>query len=315
MPTYVLGDQRGRRVIVADGQIGLVARFETTKLGTKIPLKQGVTVRQETRKAIRPHRATGIAMLEVGELQLLKHVRTDTIGTQRHITQRAEFVVVQEAFAATETTAYADWLLPASTWGEKLGTVTNSERRISRVRAAVVAPGAARHDWQIGAQLARRLERHLRPSLPSLFPYDTANADAGAEAVWNEHRESTHGRDLDITGLSWAVLEVKGPQQWPMPQGASQGRQRLYGDAVFATTDGRARFDVQAWQEPAVPRDARHPFSLNTGRLRDQWHGMTRTGQLGRQFAHVSEPQLQVSPQDMQRLQLQDGDLDRKSVV
>jgi assimilatory nitrate reductase catalytic subunit len=92
-------------------------------------------------------------------------------------------------------------------------------------------------------------------------------------------------------------------------QGASQGRQRLYGDAVFATEDGRARFDAQPWQAPAVPRDARHPFSLNTGRLRDQWHGMTRTGQLGRLFAHVSEPQLQVSPQDMQRLQLQEGDL------
>lgn len=227
----------------------------------------------------------------------------------RRALERAELVVVQEAFAATETTAYADWLLPASTWGEKLGTVTNSERRISRVRAAVVAPGAARHDWQIGVQLARRLEQHLRPSLPSLFSYDTVNADVGAEAIWNEHRESTRGRDLDITGLSWTVLEVKGPQQWPMPQGASQGRQRLYGDAVFATDDGRARFDAQPWQAPAVPRDARHPFSLNTGRLRDQWHGMTRTGQLGRLFAHVSEPQLQVGPQDMQRLQLQDGDL------
>ncbi|MEG0675135.1 MAG: molybdopterin-dependent oxidoreductase [Comamonas sp.] len=227
----------------------------------------------------------------------------------RRALERAELVVVQEAFAATETTAYADVLLPATTWGEKLGTVTNSERRISRVRSAVAAPGLAQHDWQIGVQLAQRLERRLRPGLPSLFAYDTDHAEAGAEAIWNEHRESTRGRDLDITGLSWSVLEAQGPQQWPMPSGADTGVKRLYADGRFATADGRATFDVQPWKAVAVPRDARHPFSLNTGRLRDQWHGMTRTGQLGRLFSHVSEPQLQMHVQDMQRLQLQSGDL------
>ncbi|MEF9947068.1 MAG: molybdopterin-dependent oxidoreductase [Comamonas sp.] len=227
----------------------------------------------------------------------------------RRALERAELVVVQEAFAVTETTAYADWLLPATTWGEKLGTVTNSERRISRVRAAVAAPGLARHDWQIGVQLSRRLEPLVRPGKPSLFGYDISRAEAAAEAIWNEHRESTRGRDLDITGLSWQMLEEKGPQQWPVPSGAAQGTQRLYTDGRFVTDDGRARFDAQPWKPVAVQRDARHPFSLNTGRLRDQWHGMTRTGQLGRLFAHVSEPQLQVHPQDMQRLRLRDGDL------
>lgn len=227
----------------------------------------------------------------------------------RRALERAELVVVQEAFAQTETTAYADVLLPATTWGEKLGTVTNSERRISRVRAAVSVPGFARHDWQIGVQLARRLEPLVRPGKPSLFDYDTSNAQAAVQAIWNEHRESTRGRDLDITGLSWSLLEDKGPQQWPMPNGAEHGTQRLYTDGQFATDDGRARFDVQPYQAVAVPRDARHPFSLNTGRLRDQWHGMTRTGQLGRLFAHVAEPQLQMHPQAMQRLKLQAGDL------
>ncbi|MEF9964555.1 MAG: molybdopterin-dependent oxidoreductase [Comamonas sp.] len=227
----------------------------------------------------------------------------------RRALERAELVVVQEAFAQTETTAYADWLLPATTWGEKLGTVTNSERRISRVRAAVAAPGQARHDWQIGVQLAQRLERHLRPGRPSLFAYDTEQAERGCEAIWSEHRDSTRGRDLDITGLSWALLEAQGPQQWPLPSGAAQGRQRLYSDGVFATDDGRARFDAQPWKPVAVPRDAQFPFSLNTTRLRDQWHGMSRTGQLGRLFAQASEPSLQAHPQDMQRLQLQDGDL------
>jgi assimilatory nitrate reductase catalytic subunit len=137
-------------------------------------------------------------------------------GLVRRALQRAEFVIVQEAFATTATCAYADLLLPATTWGEKTGTVTNSERRISRVRPAVAAPGAARHDWRIAVDCARRMETRLRPGLPSLFPYDTENAAAGAEAIWNEHRESTRGRDLDITGLSWDLLEAQGPQHWPL---------------------------------------------------------------------------------------------------
>ena len=102
---------------------------------------------------------------------------------------------MQEAFGTTATCAFADLLLPATTWGEKDGTVTNSERRISRVRAAVPPPGQARHDWRIVVDVARRLETMLRPAGTTLFPYETA------ESIWNEHRESTRGRDLDITGL------------------------------------------------------------------------------------------------------------------
>lgn len=230
-------------------------------------------------------------------------------ATVRRALQRAEFVVVQEAFATTETCAYADLLLPATTWGEKDGTVTNSERRISRVRPAVTAPGSTRHDWQIGVDFARRLEALLKtPSAASgrgglaLFPYDTP------ESIWREHRESTRGRDLDITGLSYAALEAA-PQQWPFPAGAATGRVRLYEDGVFPTPDGRARFADVAYRPLAEPRESRYPFSLTTGRLRDQWHGMSRTGTLGRLFGHVPEPALQMHPQDMDRGQLKDGDL------
>lgn len=223
-------------------------------------------------------------------------------ATVRRALERAEFVIVQEAFATTATCTYADLLLPATTWGEKDGTVTNSERRISRVRPAVWPAGEARHDWAIAAEVARRLEARLRPGRPSLFPYDAP------EAVWNEHRESTRGRDLDITGLSYARLEAA-PQQWPFPAGATQGRARLYEDGVFATADGRARFVDAPWAAPAEPRDARYPFSLNTGRLRDQWHGMSRTGTIGRLFGHVAEPALEMHAQDMARLKLAEGDL------
>jgi len=222
-------------------------------------------------------------------------------ATVRRALERCEFVVVQEAFSTTATCAYADLLLPASTWGEKDGTVTNSERRISRVRPAVSSPGDARNDWAIGVDFARRLEERLGRA-QTLFPYDTP------ESVWNEHRESTQGRDLDITGMSYAMLEAA-PQQWPLRKGETVGRARLYEDGIFPTPDGRARFVDTPYKPVAEAREARYPFSLNTGRLRDQWHGMSRTGTLGRLFGHAAEPTLQMHPQDMARRQIAEGDL------
>ena len=257
---------------------------------------------------------TAVEMFEAaadGEIKLLWIACTNPAqslpdqATVRRALERAEFVVLQEAFATTATAPFADLLLPASTWGEKSGTVTNSERRISRVRSAVPAAGAARDDWSIVVDVARRIEARLRPGRPSLFPY------ADVESVWNEHRESTRGRDLDITGLSYALIERDGPQQWPRPEGATTSRARLYTDGRFATPDGRARFFDADAKPPAEPRDARFPFSLTTGRLRDQWHGMSRTGTLGRLFGHVAEPGVDLCTQDMARLNVGEGDLVR----
>lgn len=252
-------------------------------------------------------------------------------ATVRRALQRAEFVVVQEAFNTTSTCDYADLLLPATTWGEKTGTVTNSERRISRVRPAVPAPGETRHDWAIAVDFARRLElllqtrntvrpglgencpkpgeaglaglRQTQPERGGLFPYEDA------ESVWNEHRESTRGRDLDITGMSYAMLETEGPQQWPLPEGRTAGKVRLYEEGIYPTADGKARFANTVYKPVAEPRESRFPFSLITGRLRDQWHGMSRTGTLGRLFGHVAEPVIQMNPQDMVRRLINEGDL------
>ncbi|MBL0718319.1 nitrate reductase [Piscinibacter sp. Jin2] len=216
---------------------------------------------------------------------------------------RCEFVVLQEAFGGTETAALADLLLPAATWGEKDGSVTNSERRISRVRAAVPPPGEARADWQIAVDVAQRLEARLRPGRATLFPYPTP------EAVWNEHRESTRGRDLDITGLSWARLEAEGPQHWPCADADAPATARLYTDFRFATADGRARFIDTPWKPVAEPCDARHPFALSTGRLRDQWHGLSRSGTVARLWAHAPQPVVQMHPQDLARRGLREGEL------
>ncbi len=222
----------------------------------------------------------------------------------RRALERAEFVVVQEAFA-TETTAFADLLLPAATWGEKEGTVTNSERRISRVRRAVEPPGMAWPDWRIAIEFGRRLAKRLachRASSGAAPDFESA------EELWNEHRATTIGRDLDIGGLSYAILDRDGPQQWPYRAGARTGMARLYENGVFATPDGRARFVPTPYAAVADPIDARFPLRLTTGRLRDQWHGMSRTGRTSALAGHVSQPRLALNVDDMALAGLRAGD-------
>ena len=196
---------------------------------------------------------------------------------------------------------------------------TCAERTASQTPGTTgIAGTGPRHDWAIAVDFAQRLEQALGRKEQTLFPY------TDAESIWNEHRESTRGRDLDITGLSYAILE-DAPQQWPcteamaatamdactdkVTQAPALGQARLYTDGIFPTPDGRARFAHVKYQPVAEPREARYPFSLNTGRLRDQWHGMSRTGTLGRLFGHVREPALQMHPQDMARRLLAEGDL------
>jgi len=228
-------------------------------------------------------------------------------GAMHEALENAEFVVVQEAYANTATVQFADVLLPAATWGEKGGTVTNSERRISRVLPAVPAYGEALPDWKIAVEVARRLEQRLTERLPAgkatLFPYDST------ESIWLEHRESTRGRDLDITGLSYEILETSGPQQWPMREGESQGKVRLYEDGIFPTDTGRANFMASPYTATAEAVDARFPIALTTGRLRDQWHGMSRTGTLARLYSHAPEACVEISPRDAARLWLAQGEL------
>ena len=213
----------------------------------------------------------------------------------------AEFVVVQEAYSDTETVAYADVLLPASTWGEKEGTVTNSERCISRVRSVVPSAGEARPDWKIVVDFAQRLSHRLEK--PHLLNF------LSTEVIFNEHRSTTLGRDLDIGGLSYALLESAGPQQWPFAQDATQGKKRLYDDGIFPTPTGRANFVNTKYVAVAEASDIHYPLHLTSGRLRDQWHGMSRTGKLGRLFSHVEEPLIAMHAADMAQRALSDGDI------
>ena len=218
------------------------------------------------------------------------------------------FVAVSDCWP-TDTTRFADVVLPAAAWGEKDGAVTNSERCISRQRSFRPAPGAARADWWMLAQVARRMG------------WETAFAYRNPAEIFREHaalsafeNDGAKRRLFDIGALadvSDEGYEKLAPIQWPLRRGAS-GARRLFGDGKgFPTADGRGRFVPTPYRPPAVPADDQWPLVLNTGRVRDQWHTMTRTGRLPRLMAHEREPVLDVHPSDAQRFGLADGGLAR----
>ena len=221
-----------------------------------------------------------------------------------------DLVIVSDLTADTDTAACADILLPAAGWGEKDGTVTNSERRISRQRAFTAPPGEARPDWWILTQVARRLGHG------AAFPYE------GAAEVFREHASLTaldNGgtRDLDLgalAGISDLDYEGLAPIQWPAPAGetpALQPQPRPFADGRFYTENGKARFVAVTTRPPAFAPDADYPLVLNTGRVRDQWHTMTRTSRAPRLNAHTPEPFVQIHPADAGRHGLVYADLAR----
>ncbi|ARP91473.1 nitrate reductase [Bordetella genomosp. 9] len=221
----------------------------------------------------------------------------------RQALAKAELVVVQEAYRGTETVGYADLVLPAATWPEKSGTMTNSERRVSRVRAAIAPPGDAMADWRLAAGVARWLARRIAPEKAALFDY------ADEAAVFAEHVRFTAGRDLDYSGLSHEVLDREGPRQWPCPAGGGPGAARLYTDGRYATPDGRARFIDVDHIPVAEPVSPAFPLALTTGRLRDHWHTMARTSLSPSLIRHVEAPWVSLHPDDLAKLGMHDGEL------
>jgi assimilatory nitrate reductase catalytic subunit len=219
------------------------------------------------------------------------------------------FVAVSDCWP-TDTTRFADIVLPAAAWGEKDGTVTNSERCISRQRAFRPPPGDARPDWWMLAEMGRRM------GWQSEFSY------RGAAEIFREHAqlsafENETGRRLFDIGALAEVSDEEydrlSPLCWPLRRGTPRsGAKRLFGDGKgFATADGRARFVPTAYRAPAVPASAEWPLILNTGRVRDQWHTMTRTGRVPKLMAHQREPMLDIHPADAARFHLDDGGLAR----
>ncbi|MBE1160692.1 nitrate reductase [Dyella acidiphila] len=227
---------------------------------------------------------------------------------------RCEFVASSDVVTHTDTNAFAQILLPALAWGEKDGTVTNSERRISRQRAFLPIPGEARADWQIVCEVARRL------GFAQGFCFESAHAIFAEHAqltAWRNQPFSQDGapaapRLLNLRGLAQldrAAYDAMPPLQWPIA--ADGGTERLFADGCFAHPDGRARFVATAARPPVHAADEAYPLVLNTGRVRDQWHTMTRTGKAPRLTGHVAEPFVDMHPHDALRCGVREGELAR----
>lgn len=214
-----------------------------------------------------------------------------------------DFVVVSDLTDQTDTAKLADLVLPATGWGEKDGTVTNSDRTISRQRAVLPTPGLARHDWAIIADVGRRM------GYTEAFDYETG-AEIFREYAALSGLAADMGRDFDISGLrdiSDAEYNGMTPQRWPVTSNGPTGR--MFGEGKFFTPSGKGRMLALTHRAPLSQPTAEMPFRLNTGRVRDQWHTMTRTGKSARLTQHIAEPFAELHPMDAQRLGVSDADL------
>jgi len=214
------------------------------------------------------------------------------------------FVVVSDVSRASGTLAYADVVLPAAAWGEKDGTVTNSERRISRQRRFLDLPGQVRPDWWQLCEVARRM------GFADAFSYQSP-----AE-IFREHAALSHAgnggtRDFDIGAhkdISDTVFDCLEPFQWPQPAETAARDTRFFAQGGFFTDGRKARFVPTEFKAPRK-RTRRYPFVLNTGRIRDQWHTMTRTGKTARLTSHIAEPFVELHPKDAASLGVAPADL------
>ncbi|SDM17777.1 assimilatory nitrate reductase (NADH) alpha subunit apoprotein [Franzmannia pantelleriensis] len=274
------------------GAIDLVTRFWTTdRLVPTLPDAPG-------HKAVELFEA-----IERGEVQALWVMATNPAvslpdaARVRAALAKCPLVIVSECVTDTDLLAYADIVLPASSWSEKDGTVTNSERRISRQRGLLPPPGEARHDWWIMCEVAKRLG------------YGEAFAYTHPSEIFDEHARlsgfenvaDTGRRLFDISGLAGldrAAYDALAPIQWPVTAQAPHGTARLFEDGQFATDNGLARLVPITPRGPEQRLSAARPLRLNTGRIRDQWHTMTRTARAPRLMNHRAEPFIEVHPDD-----------------
>ena len=248
--------------------------------------------------------------IERGEIKALWVMATNPAvslpraGAVREALGKLELFVVSDNVLSNDTiTAGAHILLPAAAWGEKDGTVTNSERRISRQRPFLPPPGEAKPDWWIVTQIAQRM------GFTEQFAYDTA-ADIFREHAALSAFENSGTRDFDIGALAALgddAFNVMLPVQWPARAGTAPGETRFFAQGGFFTSDRKARFIAP--EMPALRRalTAHFPFRLNTGRVRDQWHTMTRSGLSPRLANHIREPFVEIHPHDAAAVGLKDG--------
>lgn len=210
--------------------------------------------------------------------------------------QNAKFVVVQDISNRSDTVAYADLVLPGAMWGEKSGTMTNSERRVSYLNTFTDPPGEARPDADIIIDFARRM------GFGKAFAYQSS-----AE-IYAEHVRLTKGTNIDVSGLSHERLRTQGTFQWPVPTKESSGTKRLFEDRQFYTPSHKAQLKAVPDENHSEPITPDFPLILTTGRIRDQWHTMTRTGKVAKLNAHSPKPFLEIHPKDAEERGIAEND-------
>ncbi|MAN20024.1 MAG: nitrate reductase catalytic subunit [Synechococcus sp. EAC657] len=246
-----------------------------------------------------------VEAMEQGELDLWWVAATNPLVSMpdlervKSAMQRCPLVVVSEAYADTETSHYAHLLLPASQWSEKSGAMTNSERRVTYCPSFRPRHGESRPDWEVFAELGRRL------GFAEQFTY------ASSAEVYAEFATLTEGRVCDVSGLSHGLLHSHGSQQWPFPKGHEPTRtsKRLYVGKRFPTASGRARFQSEAPLGLAEPPCDVYPLVLTVGRYLGQWHTMTRTGMVQRLNDMHPQPRLEMHPEDAKVYGVEDNGL------
>ncbi|WP_461481445.1 nitrate reductase [Porticoccus sp.] len=219
--------------------------------------------------------------------------------------EACDTVIVSDCIGRTDTTATANILLPTTSWGEKCGTVTNSERRISRQWAMVTPPGEARHDWWILTQVAAKLG--FGEAFPYQHPRDVFVEHAALSGFRNNGK-----RAFDISALSTLTRQQYDdlkPVQWPVNGEHPNGTARLFGDGRFVTPSGKAQFIAVQPRGPVQFLSEDYPFALNTGRVRDQWHTMTRTARAQRLLNHIDAPFVLIHPNAAEEQGLTEGEL------
>lgn len=222
--------------------------------------------------------------------------------------QKCPLVIVSDVTRETDTTQLADILLPSAAWGEKSGTVTNSERRISRQNAFLGLPGKAKPDWWQIAQIAKRMGHG------DTFAYTSAH-DIFIEYAKLSGYQNDGQRDFDISGLSDLSLqdydELK-PTLWPcvkQADGTIKEHKRFFKKGQFYRPNKKALAVATPFQPPRSSPSSSYPFSLNTGRIRDQWHTMTRTAKTSNLFKHINEPFLEINPENALGSNIKEADI------
>ena len=211
--------------------------------------------------------------------------------------QNAKFVVVQDISHLADTSKFADLLLPAAGWLEKEGTMTNSERRISYLPQGINPPGEALSDIEILTRFAQKMNFNG-------FNY------TNAEEIYKEHTALTKNTNIDISFLNYNRLKNEGTFQWPVPDYGHPGTARLFTDKKFYTPSQKAIFNIPtSIENTSEAPSSKYPFILTTGRIRDQWHTMTKTGKVSRLTTHIPSPLLDVNPIDAFKLRIKNGDI------